>query len=133
MSRQGKLAPGKTHVIFVTTEELKARLRELAEAEGRTLSNFLENSLRRLVARRDVQILDQRPEFCQIDRDLRDMLASPVLEMLAQVIDSPDMLAAISQVAQRDKLRNLALREARAEDSRKSKKPKSAPKKPAKK
>jgi len=49
-SRQGKLAEGKTHVIFVSSLELKGQLQRMAAAEKRTLSNFLDHRLTRLVA-----------------------------------------------------------------------------------
>jgi len=49
-SRQGKLAEGKTHVIFVSSIELKGQLQRMAAAEKRTLSNFLDHRLTRLVS-----------------------------------------------------------------------------------
>jgi len=49
MSRHGKIAEDKALLGFVIPRDLKERLRELAEAENRTLSNFLVTRLTAMI------------------------------------------------------------------------------------
>lgn len=60
MSRHGKFADNSVQVSFVSDRDTKAALQEMAEAEKRTLSNFLRVELERIVAeRRAVGALDK--------------------------------------------------------------------------
>jgi len=50
-SRHRMIAPDKERVSFILPKSLKEELKTLAEAERRTLSNFLEGTLAEAVAR----------------------------------------------------------------------------------
>jgi len=55
MSRHGKIAEDKTHILFIAPKVLKEELRELAAEERRTLSAFIVVHLEALVARRKAE------------------------------------------------------------------------------
>jgi len=50
MSRHGKFAVGKTRISVLVTVTEKAALQKLAQAERRTLSNYLSAVISRIVA-----------------------------------------------------------------------------------
>ena len=52
MSRHGKYAAGKTRITFLVSTELRDALKELAEADERTLSLYLARTMKQIVARK---------------------------------------------------------------------------------
>jgi len=53
MSRHGKIAEGKVQMGFVAPIELRDRLKRLADADARTLSNYLVLRLTEVVEREE--------------------------------------------------------------------------------
>ena len=49
MSRHGKSAPGTATITFKTTKAIKAELTAIAEADGRSLSNYLRHECKQIV------------------------------------------------------------------------------------